>query len=150
MPQASSGACGELPSVRRRTPTTCAAVRRVRAADAASRAEATLSLGVAPDRAEEVDVPEVRPERLAEVELAQCALPEQEATEALLTRRTNDQVRVRLALRVQVPGDVFDVDAVGQLLDRHALRGFLEEQRADRVGELTPSAVPDGDVDEQA
>lgn len=49
-----------------------------------SGAEAALALGVAADRAEEVDVPEVRPERLAEVELAERALPEQEAAEPLL------------------------------------------------------------------
>jgi hypothetical protein len=52
--------------------------------------EAALSLGVGPDRPEEVDVPEVGPERFAEVELAQRALPEQEAAQPLLTRRTDD------------------------------------------------------------
>jgi hypothetical protein len=52
--------------------------------------EAAFSLGVGTDRPEEVDVPEVGPERFAEVELAQRALPEQEATQPLLTRRTDD------------------------------------------------------------
>src|SRR5262245_24971066 len=50
-----------------------------------SAAEAALAGGVGADRSQEVDPPEVRPQRLAEVELAVHALPEQEAAEALFT-----------------------------------------------------------------
>ena len=35
----------------------------------------------------------------------------------------------------------------GQLLDRAAVRRVLQQQRADRVGDLAPAAVPDRDVD---
>ena len=78
------------------------------------------------------------------------ALPEQEAGQPLFTRRTDDQVGVGLARRVEVLGDVLDVQDLGELLDRATLRGLLVQQRADRVGDLAPPAVPDRDVDRDA
>src|SRR5689334_24700944 len=119
-------------------------------ASRASAAEAALALGVRTDRAQEVDAPEVRPQRLAEVELRVGRLPQQEATEALLARRADHQVGVGLALGVEVLGDVLDVDDVGELLERGALGGVVGEQGAYGVGDLAAPAVADGDVDEQA
>ena len=100
-------------------------------------------------RPQEVDVPEVRPVGLAEVELRVRALPEQEAGQPLLAAGADDQVRVGLALGVEVLGDVLDVEHLGQLLDRGAAAGVLLEQRTDRVGDLPSAAVADGDVDLQ-
>src|SRR6476619_7194107 len=71
-----------------------------------SAAEATVPAGIRPQCAQEVDVAEVRPVRLAEVELGRRALPEQEAAEPLLARRADHEVGVRLALRVEVLRDV--------------------------------------------
>jgi hypothetical protein len=78
------------------------------------------------------------------------ALPEEESRQALLTRRTDDEVRVRLALGVEVLGDVLDVQHVGQVLDRGALGRLVVQQRAHRVGDLAPAAVADRDVHVQA
>ena len=55
-------------------------------------------------------MPEIRPVGLAEVELGVRALPEQETRETLLTRGANHEIGVRLAARVQVLGNVIDVD----------------------------------------
>src|SRR4051812_19898088 len=90
---------------------------------AASGAEATLALGVGPDRAKEVNATEVGPVGLAEVELRLRALPQQEATQPLLPRRADHQVRVGLALGVEVLGDVLDVEDLGELLERCAAAG---------------------------
>ena len=51
---------------------------------------------------------------------------------------------------VQVLGDVLDVEDLGQFLDRGAAGGVVLQQRPDRVGDLAPAAVADGDVDQQA
>src|SRR5690606_4801930 len=113
-----------------------------------SGAEASLALGVGAQRPEEVDLAEVGPVGLAEVELAVRALPEQEAPEALLPGGADHQVGVRLALGVEVLGDVLGGDGVGELLEGDALRGGVVQQRADRVGDLAPAAVADGHVDD--
>src|SRR3954453_19268458 len=110
--------------------------------------EAALTLGVGTDRTEEVDAAAVWPGSLAELELAVRPLPEEEAAEALLPRGTDHQVRVGLALGVEVLGDVLDVEDLGELLDRGALGGVVLEQGADGVGDLAAAAVPHGDVDQ--
>src|SRR3982751_5715020 len=83
-----------------------AAPRRV----GASGTEATVPLAEGPQRPQEVDLAEVGPVGLAEVELAVRALPQQEAAEPLLARGADHQVRIRLALGVEVLRDVVDVD----------------------------------------
>src|SRR3954469_6440837 len=87
----------------------------------ASGAEAALALGVRADGAQEVHAAEVGPVGLAEVELRLGALPEQKAAEPLLPGGADHQVRVRLALGVEVLGDVLDVDDGGEVLERHPL-----------------------------
>src|SRR4051812_29566015 len=115
-----------------------------------SAAEAAVPAGIRPQGPEEVDVTEVRPVRLAEVELRGRALPQQEAAEALLTGRADDEVGVGLALGVEVPGDVLDGELGRDLLDGLALRGAREQQVAHGVGDLAATAVADGDVDRHA
>src|SRR3546814_16696901 len=73
-----------------------------------SGAETSLALGVRPDRAKEVDLAELGPQGLTEVELALRALPQQESAQALLTRGADHQVRVGLALGVEVLPDQVD------------------------------------------
>src|SRR4051812_17447110 len=114
----------------------------------ASGAEAALALGVGADRAQEVDLAEVGPVGLAEVELALGALPQQEAAETLLTRGADHEVRVGLTLGVEVLGDVVDVEDLGELLEAGAALGVLLEEGAHGVGDLAPAAVRDGDVDD--
>src|SRR5690242_9329628 len=70
------------------------------------RAVTTLAGRVGPDRTQEIDAAEVGPVGLAEVELALRALPEQEAAEALLAGGSDHQVRIGLALGVEVLCDV--------------------------------------------
>src|SRR3954454_20202750 len=143
----------------RREPAAAATVRRTRARGwetrgspepdhpAGSDSEPPLPRGVRPQRAQEVDVPEVRPVGLAEVELAVGALPEQEAAEPLLATGADHQVRIGLATGVEVLRDVLDVEELGDLGQGGALRGVRLQHRADGVGDLLPAAVPDGDVD---
>src|SRR3954467_8872731 len=92
--------------------------------------EATGPAGIRPQGAQEVDVAEVGPVRLAEVELGGRALPQQEAAEALLPRRADDEVGVGLALGVEVLGDVLDGELSGDLLDRLATSGACQQQVA--------------------
>src|SRR6188508_1223461 len=77
--------------------------------------EAAVPLTEGTQRPEEVDLAEVRPVGLAEVELAVRALPEQETAEPLLPGGADDQVRVGLALGVEVLGDL----AAPAVADRH-------------------------------
>src|SRR5215469_11793652 len=93
-----------------------------------SRAEAAVALSVRPQRAQEVDPPESGPVGVAEVELRVGALPEQETAQALLAGGPDDQVWIGLPGRVQVLGDVFDVQYLGKLLDRGAPAGVLLQQ----------------------
>src|SRR5918993_275770 len=115
-----------------------------------SGAEPTLPLTEGAQRPEEVNLAEVGPVGLAEVELTVRALPQEEASEALFPRRADDEVRVRLTLRVEVLGDVLDIDDLGELLDARASRGVLLEERAHGIRDLAPAAVAHGDVDEHA
>src|SRR5262249_45533563 len=101
----------------------------------ALRAEASLAVGVAAQGPQEGGLAEAGPVAIAEVELGVRALPEQEAGEALLATGPDDQVRIRLALRVEVLGDVVDVEHLGQFLDRAAGLRVLVEQGSNRVGD---------------
>src|SRR5579875_1865877 len=92
--------------------------------------EPALSGGVGAQRAEEVHLAEGRPVSVTEVELRVDGLPEQEPADALLARRADDQVRVRLAGAVQVIGDVLDVEDLCEFLDRRTARRVLVQQRA--------------------
>src|SRR5690606_11269312 len=109
--------------------------------------EAALALGVRAQRAQVVDPAEVGPVRLAEVELRVRALPEQEAPEPLLPGRADDELRVRLALGVQVLLDVLDVEVLREVLQSRARVGLLAQVRPHGVGDLVPPAVADRDVD---
>src|SRR5580704_1811935 len=117
--------------------------------NASSAAEPAVPGGVGAQRPEEVHLAEGGPVGVAEIELGVGALPEQEAAEALLARGADDQVGVGLARRVEVLGDVLDVEHFGQFLDRGAPCGLLLQQGAHRVGDLPPPPVPHRHVDEQ-
>src|SRR3569833_323735 len=93
-----------------------------------SGAVAAMSRGVGADRPQEVDLAEVRPDGLAEVELRVGALPEHEAGEALLSRRADDEIRVGLAAGVEMLGNVLNVEDLGEFLDAGApARLFVQE-----------------------
>src|SRR5215831_6842632 len=104
-------------------------------------AEPAVPRGVGPQRPEEVHPPEGRPVGIAEVELRVDALPQQEAAQPLLPRGADHQVRVGLAGRVQVVGDVLHVQDLGQFLDAGSLGRVVVQQRPHRVGDLPPPAV---------
>src|SRR5450830_1703277 len=132
------------PDTHRVTQSSPAFTRRTRSAP-----EASLARSVRAHDPQEVDPPEVRPVRLPEVELGVRALPQQEAAEPLLARRPDHEVRVRLTLRVEVIGDVLDVELLDHVVEARAGLGVLAQHRADGVGDLAATAVPDGDVDVQ-
>src|SRR5882757_2730759 len=94
-------------------------------------------------RAQEVDLPEGRPVRLAEVQLGVRALPQQEVREALLAAGADDQLGVRLAGGVEMPGDVLLGERAGELGQRGTRRGRLVQQLAQRLGDLLAAAVAD-------
>src|SRR6478736_10176492 len=102
----------------------------------ASAAEAAVAVRVVAQRPQEVDLAEGGPEDLAEVVLRMGALPEHEAGEALLAAGADDEVRVGLPAGVEVLRDGVDGDGLGQLLEGGAALGVVEEERADRVGDL--------------
>src|SRR5262249_41554346 len=109
-------------------------------------AETTLTHGVATQGSQKVHFAEIGPVHVSEVELGVRALPEQEPGEPLLAAGPDDQIGIRLALRVEMLGDVVDVEYLGQLLQRPAGLGVLVEQRPDRVGDFAATAGADGDV----
>src|SRR6187402_2754788 len=76
-----------------------------------------LAGGVVAQGAEEVDFTQVGSECLDEVELAVRALPEHEVAQPLLTGGAHDEVRIRLALRVEVLGDQFGGEDLGEIVD---------------------------------
>ncbi len=110
---------------------------------------AALPLGVGTQRAKKVDPPEVRPQRVAEVELRVRALPQHEPAEPLLPRGTDHQIGIGLAAGVEVISDVLDVEHARHLLERRAAQRVLLQQAAYGIGDLAPSAVADRDVDQQ-
>src|SRR5712691_2535271 len=89
------------------------------------RAKAAVTFGKGPKGPQEVDLAECGPVRVAEVELRVRRLPQQEPAEPLLAAGADDEVGVGLAGRVQVLGDVLDIEDLGQLLDRGAPAGVL-------------------------
>src|SRR5699024_916472 len=91
-----------------------------------------------------------RPERLAEVELAVRALPHQKTAQALFAGGADDQVRVGLALGVQMLGDLLHGDRLAQFLQRPAGVHVFVDQRAHSPGDLVPPAIADGDIDVQS
>src|SRR5674476_428710 len=101
--------------------------RRRMGADTPGRGTNVALLAVAPfaprvrtDGAQEVDTTERRPQRIAEVELRMHALPEQEAGQPLLARGTDHEIRIRLTLRVEVLGDVVDLEGCCDFFQRLA------------------------------
>ena len=109
-----------------------------------------MTRGVRAQGAQEINPAEGRPVGIAEVELRVRALPQQESAQPLLPRGPDHQVGIGLAGRVQMVGDVLHVEDLGELLDAGALGGVVVEQGTDGVRDLTPAAVPDGDVHQQA
>src|SRR5439155_525930 len=108
-------------------------------------AEATLALLVGADRAEEVHSPERRPVRVAEVELAVGALPQEEAREADLAAGADDEVRVGKIGRVEILADRLLRDALDDRLHVFALLVLLAQHRLHRVDDLLASAIGERD-----
>src|SRR5699024_11470854 len=109
----------------------------ITARGSASMAEATVARAVRAQCTEEVHPAESRPVGLAEIELRVHALPQHETGQTLLPRRADEQVGVGLAARVEMPGNVLDVQALRELLDRGSTVGLVMEERPHRVGDLT-------------
>src|SRR5207247_1452040 len=95
---------------------------RIGACPYGSAAEAPLALLERPYRPKEVQLAKRRPVDVGEVELAVAALPGQEAAQAHLAARADDQLRVAVLRRVQVARDRLCVDMVGHLIGRNLSR----------------------------
>src|SRR6516162_4923179 len=70
-----------------------------------SLAEAAAALLERPDRAQEIDLAQGRPEHVGEVEFAIGALPQEKPGEPDLAARADDQVGIRQVRRVEVAAD---------------------------------------------
>src|SRR6187551_3211072 len=101
-------------------------------------------------RAEEVELAQLGPIDVSEVELAVRALPREEAAQPYLSTRADDQVRIRLAGRVQVRGDCLWGDPLRHRRRVQVLGDEPFDQRAGRVDELVAAAVAERDVQAQA
>ena len=86
---------------------------------------------------------ELRPQGLGEIEFRVHGLPHEEAREPLLTGGADHEVGVRLAGRVEVLGDVVDVEQARDLLERRPLLRVLLEQCAYGVGDLAANLTPE-------
>lgn len=75
-------------------------------------------------------------------------LPQHESGQPLLAAGTDHQVGVGLVTRIEMLADEVDVHRLGDVLDRGALVGGVEEHGAHGVGDLLAAAVADGDVDQ--
>ena len=95
-------------------------------------AEATVARAVRTQCTKEVHPAESRPVGLAEIEFRVHALPQHETGQSLLARGADEQVGVGLTARVEMPGDVFDVQPLSQLLDLGSLGRLFVEQRPQR------------------
>src|SRR5262245_2898274 len=111
--------------------------------DTGSAAEAALALLVGTDRAQEVDLAEGRPVRVAEVELAVGALPQEEAREPDLTAGADDEVRIREIGRIEVLADRLLGDAVDDGLEVFALLAPFAEHGLNGVDDLLAAPVGD-------
>ena len=74
-------------------------------------------------------------------------LPQHEARQALLARRSDDEVGVGLVLRVQVRGDIRVGEGVGELVEGASLGRRLAHHGAHGLGDLVSAAVADRDID---
>src|SRR5699024_7470009 len=90
---------------------------RNRACWVRSTAVPAVPCGVRTQRTQEVHPTERGPVSLAEPELGVYRLPQHKPGQPLLTRGTNQQVRIRLPRGVEVLRDVIDGEHIGQLVD---------------------------------
>ena len=112
-------------------------------ADSPSEPPRTLLVGA--QGTQEVDLPERRPVRVAEVELAVGALPGQEAAQPDLAAGADDEVGICLAAGVEVAGDLVVGDRLGETLDRHAPGEQLADGGPAGVHQLLVAAVGQGE-----
>src|SRR3954454_11633702 len=110
---------------------------------------AAIPSRIVTEGSQKVDLAQIGPEGLDEVELAVSALPEHEVAEALLARGADDQVGIRLPLRVEVLGDELGGQDLGQVVDRAAALAVAAHDAAHGIRDLAPAAVADGQVDVQ-
>ncbi|MBG9885012.1 hypothetical protein ABE10_00110, partial [Bacillus toyonensis] len=103
--------------------------------------------GVVADRTQEVDLTQIRTQRLDEVELAVRALPQQEVAQALLAARADHEVGVGLSSRVEMLADHLRRQVRGQILERPSGGLMVRHDASHRVDDLVASAVADSEVD---
>src|SRR4029079_1548815 len=101
-------------------------------------------------RPQEVDLAERRPVDIGEVQLAVGALPGEEAAQALLAARADDEVRIRQARRVEPGRKRLARDLLCDLSSRHARLRKRAHERLARVDELVPAAVAERDREARA
>src|SRR5215467_4000366 len=106
-------------------------------------AESPLALLKRPDGAEKIDLAKRRPVRVAEVELAEGALPEHEAGKTKFAARANDQIRIRTPVGVEILLDSVRGQRVHDLRRGRAPGKALLEIALHRVHDFLPAAVPD-------
>src|SRR5262249_45970486 len=108
------------------------------------------ALLIAPDRSKEIDLPEDRPMRIAEIELAVGTLPEHESRQTHLAAGANDEIGVRAVVRVEVLCDRLGRQSAQDLVGCLPAREAVVEVALDRIDDLRASAIADADVQEQS
>ena len=112
-----------------------------------SSTEASLALLVGADGPQEVDLAELGPVHVCEVEFAIGALPQQEPRETDLSACSNDQVRIGKASGIKVSADGLRRDLIDDMFKLLALLNLGPKQRLEGIDNFVPSAI--GDCDRQ-
>ena len=93
---------------------------------------------------------EVRTKRLHEIQLAVGRLPQHEIGDALLPRRSDDEIDFGLTGRVKMRRNVVEGHVIGQSVNSQSALFVFANDVAYRLRNLVAAAVADGEVDVQA
>ena len=109
-----------------------------------------MAAGIITKGTQEVDLSQVRAERLNEVELAVSALPEHKVAQPLLPRSADHQVGIGLTSGVEVITDQLRCQNLGERIKRSPFFVVLVHNAAHCVCDLSSTSIADGKVDVQA
>src|SRR5262249_49237053 len=103
--------------------------------------ETPLTLLVGAQRPQEVDAAKGRPIHVGEVEFAEHALPQQESGKPYLPAGPDDEVGVGKIRSIEGSADRIRSHEVDDLLQSLVLRKLISKEGADRIHNLSPSAI---------
>ena len=95
---------------------------------------------------QEIHTSEVGPQRLGHIELAVGALPEQKTAQALLSRGSDQKVRVGLTACIEVLGNQLGREDFGERIQALAGLGMRLDDRAHGIGDFFAATVRNSQV----